>query len=552
MNTGLAIEPVRGLSRPEKVALAEWHAAMSGSNEGRLWLPGRIRRMPLKARLQLATDTDLERAWRAREIRRVVRSPVYFTREYGSVQPEEGEPIPFDLWPEQRDVLTRFERELRLLVLKARQLGLTWLALHYAVWLMAYNPATPNARVLALSKKGADADKLLERARKLNDLLPPFLSSAESYRTRESRSRFRLRDRGSELVSLMGTPEAARMETATLVIADEFAHYPNLKAGPTWKAVQPTLGERGRAIVIFTGNGRTGNGAAAYSLYTEHRLATVFLPNSTHPARRREGWREEMRRQFLTDEDFEAEYPETEEQAFAGHGTFTVYPHEGIAAAETLGGKLDAMLGELARSEGVEWGIDWGDFQTFALYAVPLGGGGAYVFDELVLSHVEPAEAAERIIYRDPAGVPALTFAKSYADAAPAGTNRTFARVLREAHGADPPRFPDQHLTVPFGTYKEGGGDRRGVNTVAYIRHLLMQTSKFRGEAWEASGVLAISPRCKTLLAQMRNLERDAEKGKVKKPALDPRHVERGDHGADALVALLATRAKRWRASVSS
>lgn len=555
MSTGLAVPELKQLDRAQKLTLAEWQAGKSGSNGSRLWLPGRIRRMPLEARMQLALDPDLDRAWEVRERRRVQASAVYFTREYGAVQPEEGEPIPFAIWDEQEQALIDFHEERRVIVLKARQLGLTWLAIHYALWIMAYCVLTANARVLALSKKGDDANKIVDRARKVNDLLPPFLGNVEAFKTRDSNSRFRLRDRGSEMLSLMGTPEAARSETATLAIYDEMAFGPNEKAGPTWTALLATLGELGRVIAISTGNGRTGNGAAFSKLWEKARggsgLHPIFLPYDVDPARRREGWRDAKREEFLTAEEFEAEYPENEEQALQSAGSFNVYSHEGIAAAEKLGRALDAMLPELL-VEGTEIGTDWGDFQTFTLWAIPLPGGGVFIYDELVQAHTEPGEASEAIVYRAPAGQHPIRITKSYADSAPKGTNRTFARVLREAHDAEPNRFPDAHRPVPFSKFKEGGGERGGVNTVAYIQHLLRATAKFAGEPDEAYGVIAVSPRCKTLPAQLRNLERDAKDGKVKKPALDPRHVERGDHGADALVALLATRAARWRASVKS
>lgn len=549
--TGLLIPEVRKLSRAEKAVLAEWHISVSGRDEARLWLPGHVRRMDLEQRIILATDPDADRSWRERELRRVRESPLYFAANYGAVQPEEGGAIPFDLWPEQEEAMLVFMEERKVIVLKARQLGLTWLAIHFAIWGMAFNPETPNAKVLALSKIGEDAEKLLKRARKVNELLPPFLRQVESRATRDSNRKFKLAKRGSEMLSLMGTPEAARSETAWLVIVDEFGFIKNGNAGPTWTAVQPTIGTKGKVIVISTGNGRTGNGAAFADLWDRARaegsLRPIFLPYDVHPARRSEGWRAKEAGDYLLTEDFEAEYPETEEQALQGTGGFHVYPHDGINAAERLGARLEPYLVEFAR-DGVEWGIDWGDFSTAALWGIPLPGGGIWIFDELGQAHVEPGKASEAIVYRDPARVPALRFTRSYADSNPVGTNKTFARTLREAYEAQPNRYPEAHIPVPFSQFKEGGGEkRRGVNTVAYIVWLLKASAAFNGDPFEASGVLAISPRCKTLLAQLRNLERDAETGKVRKPALDPRHAERGDHFPDALVALLATRARHFR-----
>lgn len=551
--TGLTVEDLAGLGRSEKLALARWHERVGGQDEGQPFFGRTVRNLSIEQRLMLATDSALRVAWEAREAKRVERDLTYFVCGYGSIEPVEGLAIPFDLWPEQAEALEVMEEELRVLIGKARQLGLTWLALHFAFWLMQFNPATPRFRVLCLSKIGSDADELVLRTRRLNWRLPAFLRGREKWDTRDSTSKFRLAYRGAEMRSLMGTPAAARSFTAGLILLDEFAFYRNAQAQRTWTSAEPVLGETGRAIVISTGNGKSGDGAAFASLWEQPgRMRKIFLPNSVNPARRIDGWREEKRKDFLTAEDFEGEYPETEEQMLASPGTFNVYPPEAVAAAQRLGTALMDHLDELLEGEGgYEWGIDWGDFQTFALYGVPLPRGGMFLFDELVIPHEEPGKASERIIYHPPAGRADQAVTFSAADKAPPGTNRTFSRVLREAWTGDPYRYPKKHSTVPFGVYKEGGGQRDGVNTVAYIRALLDAAEAYDGPPIEAAGVLAVGPRCQTLAAQMRNLERDADTGKVRKPALDPRHVERGDHGPDALVAMMARRATKWRAEVA-
>lgn len=551
--TGLAVEDLAGLTKAQKLLLARWHERVAGRDEGTTFYGRTIRSLSVEQRLMLATDSRIAIAWEARERKRVERDVTYFVTGYGSVEPEEGAAIPFDLWPEQADALEQIERELRILIGKARQLGLTWLALHFAFWMMQFNPATPRFRVLCLSKIGSDADELVARTRRLNLRLPAYLRGREKYETRGSNSKLKLAHRGSEMRSLMGTPAAARSFTAGLILLDEFGFYRNAQAQPTWKAALPVLGEKGRAIVISTGNGKMGDGAAFALMWEKPgRMRKIFLPSRVHPARKAEGWREAKREEFLSDEDFEGEYPETEEQMLSSPGTFNVYPIDGIEAAERLGLALMDHLDDLLEAEGgCEWGIDWGDFQTFAVWGVPLGRGGMFIFDEQVIAHEEPGRASERIVYHRPAGRdPAITF--SAADSAPAGTNRTFSRILREAWTGDPYRYPRKHSTVPFGDYKEGGGQKKGVNTVAYIRSLLVAAAGYGGDPAEAAGVLAIGPRCQTLAAQMRNLERDADTGKVRKPALDPRHVERGDHGCDATVALMARRATKWRMEVGS
>jgi hypothetical protein len=50
----------------------------------------------------------------------------------------------------------------------------------------------------------------------------------------------------------------------------------------------------------------------------------------------------------------------------------------------------------------------------------------------------------------------------------------------------------------------------------------------------------------------LRNLERDPDTGKVRKPSLDPKHPERGDHGCDSMIPTAMPRAIEWQASKDS
>lgn len=563
--TGLTPTDLTRLSTVEKTALRDWMASVASAGKGPRWWPAAIRRLPLADRLRQAFDPHLDAAWKERERRRVARDPGYFTASYGHLQPPTGPPIPFAMWAEQGEVMVAFRTRRKVIVLKARQLGLTWLALHYAYWLQAFNPHTPNARILGLSKHGGDASKLLERTRRIQQLLPPYLQHREDPETRGSKSEFALEGRG-KMISLAGTPDAARMETATLVLLDEFGFIRNGQAGDTLTAVESTAGETGQEIILSTGNGHTGDGQAFAEEWGKARRGEserhpIFLKASTDPVRTEE-WRERKRGNYRTPEDFEAEHPETEEQALGGEGLVRIYPAAHLAAAVQIGRALAALDGGawlelLAASEGFEIWIDWGDFQTFATYAVPLPNGGIYVVDELVLGHIEPQEASEAILDHRPNNTPTPRFTASHADLSPPGTNRTYAKALAKARAAQPARYPDTHVKVPFGVYKEGGnlGRRRGVNTVGYLRYLARRAAVFVDrEGWqdrleEAANLMAIHPRCKTLVKQMENLERDPKTGKVRKPDMDPRRPELGDHGPDSLVAGAFHRAKMWNAA---
>jgi hypothetical protein len=74
---------------------------------------------------------------------------------------------------EQRRVANLLQANRLVVVLKARQLGLSWLVLAFALWLMLFYPI---ATVLLFSRRDEEAaDLLAVRLRGMYDRLPAFL-----------------------------------------------------------------------------------------------------------------------------------------------------------------------------------------------------------------------------------------------------------------------------------------------------------------------------------------------------------------------------------------
>lgn len=531
------------------------------------FLPAAARDVTPVFAARLATEPALLEAWCELERRRCAASFLYWLERYGVVQPARGPLIPFRLWPAQRDAAETIADSHFTIILKARQLGLSWLVLHYVYWLVAISPEDARARAPIFCKNGRDAGKLLARVKRIRAAQPPWLAVAEEATTRTSTSVMRLVGRG-EVTALMGTPEAVRQETARIVVIDEGAFIRNRAGGAVLAGALPAA-EHGQLVALSTGNGRSGDGAWFADLWDKARagdstFTPVFLPYDADPRRTPE-WREGQRGNYQTTELWLGEYPATEDDALAADATIKVYPAAGIAAAERLGALAERLGLHLeAAAEGLEWGIDWGDFQTATVWGARLAGGGLFVLDELVQPGVEPVRASKAILERRPYGLEGATFVASNADSAPAGTNRTFVAQLREARELEPGLYPDVHTRWPFGQYKEGGGDRRGgVSTVDYLRHLFTNTAELaaRIDAMRRAGagddelrdaiaaapdVVLVAPLCRILGAQLRALEKDPETAKVRKPSPNPNRPLEGDHACDALIALAAGRAVLW------
>ena len=71
--------------------------------------------------------------------------PFYFIKNYCWLfNATEGRWMPFELWPAQAWAINEMFLNRLVVVLKARQLGLSWLTLSFALWLMLFRPAAEN------------------------------------------------------------------------------------------------------------------------------------------------------------------------------------------------------------------------------------------------------------------------------------------------------------------------------------------------------------------------------------------------------------------------
>lgn len=508
------------------------------------FVPAAIANLTDDQALKLSKQPRYLEGWKALERERVCESFPYFVSGYGSVEEARGA-IPLHPWPKQQEVIDAMCDHDRIVILKARQLGLSWLALHRAVWLAAFSREHQGARVLIACKNQEDASNQLRRARRIIERLPSWLRPALGA---DSATRIEFPDQGgSSIRVLTANPEAIRGETASLVIWDEAAFSKNQTAPAIWTALLPAV-EQGQLLVISTGNGRTGDGAQFSELWDLAErggsdLHPIFLPWSSHPGRTPE-WAAKTAAAMGDDDAFRQEYPAEPEDAFRARSERAVYPGSHINAAVAL-----ATENPYEQVPGIEIGIDWGDVQTAAVYFQPLEleGGGIRIVGELVQSRVEPRRAALDIFQTGAQYWQSIV--EVACDAAPAGTTRTAWEALENLHYQDPEKYPDELTAVPFSKFKEGGAEARGVNTVGYIRYLLANTYEAQRTGKVVGPRIAIDPElAPTLLAQMKALVRD-ERGRIAKPPLDTKRPERGDHVCDALVAGLASRAlARWQA----
>lgn len=213
------------------------------------------------------------------------------------------------------------------LVLKARQIGITWLAAGLGLWTALYQPGT---RVLIVSINLEEAIKVVNRLWDMFESLPPHLRNgvqvlkpARGHRPSQH-IEFKHKDGSvSAIIGLPSTKYAGHGETAALVILDEYARHEY--ARDTWKAVFSTADLGGKIVVVSTANGvsneQTGEGNFYHHLWVnaeQYNIVTRFLPWNYHPGRD-EAWYE-GNAASLPSLDRAEQYPRDPEDAFINTG----------------------------------------------------------------------------------------------------------------------------------------------------------------------------------------------------------------------------------------
>lgn len=276
----------------------------------------------------LQVQARAEQARRLLLRRQAGAHPALLLRHVTCVDSTTGEQFYFQLedseasWYWQRGLLDEWMACSKHISLKARQIGITWLAGGLALWTLLY---TPGSQVLIVSIKEEEAVKVVNRIWDMLQSLPGFLlNGAKTIKPSRGRPTAEIQlqfpdGRVSVLRGLTSTPSAGHGSTAALVILDEYSR--QTYASETWKAVLPTTQGGGRVLVVSTGNGvsnERGGGNFFHYLWVNADDAGIkkrFLPWDLHPERDEIWYR--VHAEAIPDPAERAEqYPRTEQEAF--------------------------------------------------------------------------------------------------------------------------------------------------------------------------------------------------------------------------------------------
>lgn len=250
-----------------------------------------------------------------------------FVQIYSTAGGEDaGTWIKFDLWAEQIEVIELIENNQKIIILKARQVGLTWLVLSLALWLMLFKPI---ATILVYSARDTEAIYLLsdDRLRGMYHRLPDFLKVKAD--ANGNVTPLEVIDDDKHLFSLSNgsnvrafPTSAGDSYTATLAIVDEADASNDLNK--LLQRVKPTI-DAGGKLVLLSRSYKDKPESAFKKIYRAakaklNNYAHVFLSWSVVPTRTKEWYEAEKRDSIATvgtlDNVWES-YPATDAEALA-------------------------------------------------------------------------------------------------------------------------------------------------------------------------------------------------------------------------------------------
>lgn len=193
---------------------------------------------------------------------------------------------PFPRFKYLRRIAAVLERDRLVIILKPRQMLISWLVIGFGVWTILFRKGE---RVLVVSKRQDDSYHLKERASALLANLPAIIRDRLVRIVEDNKSTIALSG-GSSIHFLPASPSIGRTFTASLVILDEAAFHPN--AEEIYTSIVPTLGRTGRLFVISSPNGVGGLFHTLWQDAERRGFTRVKLNWREHPDRDDDWYRE--------------------------------------------------------------------------------------------------------------------------------------------------------------------------------------------------------------------------------------------------------------------
>jgi hypothetical protein len=255
----------------------------------------------------------------------------YFVQRYVWISDPNKGRVKFEMWPVHNELLDIVTTNQRIITLKARQVGVSWLAAAYALWRASF---FDGANVLMLSKREDEARALLAKSFYIYQNLPIFLRRKVH---KHNETEFSFTDpkipgvASTAIKAFPSTEDAGRSESASDVICDEWAFHPFAQIN--YAAYKPTIDAGGRLWGISTAN---GSGNFFHVTYLNAKIpdekwtrqhpiglngfVPLFIPWYARPSRDEAWYSQQIKEYSDTPSLLPQEYPASDLEAFRASG----------------------------------------------------------------------------------------------------------------------------------------------------------------------------------------------------------------------------------------
>ena len=318
----------------------------------------------------------------------------YYIDTYGHIEDKDAEDLiqPFRMWKEQREALRSIMTHKLNIALKARQLGMSWIACHLVSHLIS---TSSGKTAIGLSKSEEEAKELVRRVSvilRYNPELvaekgfePPNWDGPVFNATALTITVVYPDNTESVFKGLASSPGAGRSFTANLIIFDEWAF--QQFAEEIWKGGFPTI-NRPNGGKVF-GLSTIARGSFFESLFTDpdNGFNKIFIPWYADPSRDEEWYR---KTKLALGDLITEEYPATIEEALMVPGG-SYFPEVRKDTHET-----DKMpSGNVRRYCSLDYGLD-----KLAAYFIAIDVEGHEVaYREVWESNLTISQAANLLLH---------------------------------------------------------------------------------------------------------------------------------------------------------
>lgn len=302
-------------------------------------------------------DAEILAMYRDMQLEKCRDDVVYYVENYCVYEDKDAEELiqAFTLWKEQRETLISLRDHRRNIILKARQLGFSWLTISYASWILRMRSGRT---VIGLSRTEEEAMELVRRLAVEFENMPSLIREKKDSQGwgGVTYEKYALKivlhfpnEPDSVFKAFPSSPGSVRSFTADLVIFDEWAF--QQWAEQIWLSAAPTINRPTGGQ--FIGLSTNMHGTLFEEMYTnkENGFNHIFIPWYADP-RRDDTWYKETLA-MMGEDAMHQEYPATEEEALSVSGGL-YFPE--VCTESHMTDK--PLKGALRRYVSIDYGFD--------------------------------------------------------------------------------------------------------------------------------------------------------------------------------------------------